>query len=207
MAWFIPTIIKLAALEFAALFHDNIELKYGSPRGIVSDRDTRITSKFWAEVCTYSVIRRRFSTAFHPQTDGQTEILNRILKGYLRAYTSLEQLNWAKLLSSAEYVYNNSRSSSTKITLFKALYGYNPELRIDLSTEDSTNKGEVLAACDQITHLSELRERLRSQLVQSQERQAKYYNQRYLPRQFKREDLVKLSTKNLRLKHKKLQPK
>ena len=76
--------------------------------------------------------------AFHPQTDVQTEILNRILEGYLRASTSLEYMNWARLLPSAEYVYNNSRSSSTKITPFKALYGYDPELRVNLSTEDST---------------------------------------------------------------------
>jgi hypothetical protein len=83
MARFILTTTELAAPEFAALFHDNIELKYGSPKGIVSDRDNKITSKFWAEVCTYLVIKRRLSTAFHLQTDGQTEILNRILKGYL----------------------------------------------------------------------------------------------------------------------------
>jgi hypothetical protein len=118
-------------------------------------------------VCTYLIIRRRLSTAFHPQTNSQTEILNRILKGYLWAYTSLKQLNWAKLLSSAEYVYNNSRSSSTKITLFKALYSYNPKLRINLSTKDSTNKEEVPAARDRITYLNKLRERLKSQLVQS----------------------------------------
>jgi hypothetical protein len=166
MAWFILTTTKLAAPEFAALFHDNIKLKYRSPRGIVFNKDSRITSKFWAEVCTYSVIKQRLSTAFYLQTNGQTEILNQILKGYLRAYTSLKQLNWAKLLPSAEYVYNNSRSSSTKITLFKALYSYNPELRIDLpSTKDSTKKEEVLAAYNRITHLSKLRECLRSQLV------------------------------------------
>ena len=204
MARFIPTTTDLAAPEFAALFHENIELKYGSPRSIISDRDTRITSKFWAEVCSYSLIKRRLSTAFHPQTDGQTEILNRILENYLRAYTSLEHMNWARLLPSAEYAYNNSRSSSTKITPFKALYGYDPELRVDLSTKDSTNQGEAPAAHDRITRLAELRERLREQLALAQERQAKYYNQRHQPRQFKRKDLVKLSTKNLRLKHKKL---
>jgi hypothetical protein len=66
MAWFISTITKLTALEFAALFHDNIELKYGSSKGIVSDKDTRITFKFWAEVCTYLVIKQRLNTAFHP---------------------------------------------------------------------------------------------------------------------------------------------
>jgi transposase InsO family protein len=149
MAKFIPTTTNIATPEFAALFHENIELKYGSPRGIVSDRDTRITSKFWAEVCTYSLIKRRLSTAFHPQTDGQTEILNRILENYLRAYTNLEQMNWARLLPTAEFAYNNSRSSSTKITPFRALYGYDPELQVDInSAEDAASKGEALAVHD-----------------------------------------------------------
>src|SRR6266536_6431421 len=79
MAKFILTTTDIAVPEFAALFYENIELKYGSPKGIVSDWDTRITSKFWAEVCTYSLIKRRLSTVFYPQTDGQTEILNHIL--------------------------------------------------------------------------------------------------------------------------------
>ena len=87
-------------------------------------------------------------------------------------------MNWAKLLPSAKYAYNNSRSSSTKITPFQALYSYDPELRADItSTEDSASKGEVLAAHDRISRLTELRERLREHLLQSQERQAKYYNQ------------------------------
>ena len=118
MAKFIPTTTNVTAPKFVALFYKHIKLKYGSPTGIISDRDTRITSKFWAEVCSYSLIKRRLSTAFHPQTDGQTEILNRILENYLRAYTSLEQINWSRLLAGAKYAYNNSRSSSTKITLF-----------------------------------------------------------------------------------------
>jgi hypothetical protein len=78
------------------------------------------------------------STAFHPQTDGQTEILNRILENYLRAYTSLEQMNWAKLLPAAEFAYNNSRNSTTKISPFKALYGYDPELRFDVADNTTT---------------------------------------------------------------------
>jgi len=205
MAKFIPTTTDISAPEFAALFHESIELQFGSPRGIVSDRDTRITSKFWAEVCAYSLIKRRMSTAFHPQTDGQTEILNRILKNYLRAYTSLEQMNWAKLLRSAEYSYNNSRSSSTKITPFRALYGYDPELRFDV--EDAATPGEAPAARDRVLRLQELRERLKEELLQSQERQAKYYNQRHQPKLFKRGNLVKLTTRNLRLKNKKLQPR
>ena len=93
MARFIPITSDIATPEFAALFHEHIELKYRAPKGIVSDWDTRITSKFWAEVCIYSLIKRCISIAFHPQIDSQTEILNQILENYLCAYTSLEQMN------------------------------------------------------------------------------------------------------------------
>src|SRR5436190_13462874 len=114
-------------------------------------------------------------------------------------------MNWAKLLPSAEFTYNNSRSSTTKITPFMALYGYNPELRFDV--EDTITKGETPAARDRILRLKELRDRLKEELLKSQERQAKYYNQRHQPKLFKRGELVKLSTRNLRLKYKKLQPR
>ena len=66
IAKFILITTDLVAPKFAALFHENIELKYSSLLGIVSDRDTRITSKFWAEVYMYSLIKRRLSIAFHP---------------------------------------------------------------------------------------------------------------------------------------------
>lgn len=86
-----------------------------------------------------------------------------------------------------------------------ALYGYNPELRFDV--EDTVKAGEAPAARERIQRLYDLRERLKEELLQSQERQAKYYNQRHQPRMFKRGDFVKLSTRNLRLQHKKLQPR
>ena len=86
-----------------------------------------------------------------------------------------------------------------------ALYGYNPELRFDV--EDTVTAGETPAARDRVVQLQELRIRLQEELLKSQERQAKYYNQRHQPRLFKRKDLVKLSTRNLRLKDKKLQPR
>ena len=83
-----------------------------------------------------------------------------------------------------------------------ALYGYNPELRFDV--EDAATKGETPAAHDRILRLHELRDRLREELLKSQERQAKYYNQRHQPKLFKRGSLIKLSTQNLQLKNKKL---
>ena len=74
-------------------------------------------------------------------------------------------MNWAKLLPSAEFAYNNSQSLSTKITPFMALYGYNPELRINVT--DTITTGEALAARQRIVRLQELRDRLREELLQS----------------------------------------
>ena len=73
MAIFLPVQDTIDAAEMAELLHKEVELRYGCPSGIVSDRDPMITSKFWAEICHYSFIKRKMSTAFHPQTDGQTE--------------------------------------------------------------------------------------------------------------------------------------
>ncbi len=83
-----------------------------------------------------------------------------------------------------------------------ALYGYNPELRFDI--KDAATKGETPAAHNQILRLYKIRDRLREELLKSQERQAKYYNQRHQPKLFKHRSLIKLSTQNLQLKNKKL---
>ena len=78
------------------------------------------------------------------------------------------------------------------------MYGYNPEIRFDVA--DDVPEGEIPATRDRICRLQELREELRKKLVAAQERQKHYYDQRHVPKQFKRGDLVRLSTKNLRLK-------
>ena len=153
----------------------------------------------------YSLIKRYINTAFYSQTDRQTEIFNQILENYLQLYTSLEQMNQTKLLQSAEFTYNNNQSSITKTTSFIALYSYNPELRFDI--ENAVIKKEISAAHDRILCLQKLRNRLREELLKSQKRQTKYYNQKHQPKLFKRGDLVKLSTRNLQLKDKKLQPR
>jgi len=119
-------------------------LNFGAPRGVVSDRDTRITSKLWAEVCVYSLIKRMMSTAFHPQTDGQTEILNRILENHLRAYTSLEQMNWVKLLPAAEFAYSNSKNTTTQMSPYRTLYGYDSTMSYGPSREHGREKRKVL---------------------------------------------------------------
>jgi hypothetical protein len=107
-------------------------------------------------------VKRRISTAFYPQTDSQSEILNRIIENYLRAFMSIEQMNWAKLLPTAGYAYNNSWNHTIRTTLFRAMYGYDPDFHIDFDIADDTT-GRAPAALDRIKRLQDLRDSLKAQ--------------------------------------------
>jgi transposase InsO family protein len=126
MAHFVALREKTAA-AVARQFVNHIWKLHGLPDDIVSDRDTAFTSKFWKEVMTFLGIKQRMSTAFHPQTDGQTERVNQVLEAYLRAYCGYEQNHWMELLPLAEYAYNNSFSTATALSPFYANYGYHPQ--------------------------------------------------------------------------------
>jgi hypothetical protein len=206
MAIFLLAEETMDAVDFAEMFYNEIECRFGPPTGIVSDRDSRITSQFWSDVCYHSIVKRKLSTAFHPQTNGQSEALNRIVEGYLRAFTSLEQMNWAGLLPTATFAYNNSFNHTTKMSPFKAMYGYDPDFHVDV--EDNVPGGRTApAAKDRVRKLHELREALQRQSAQAHAAQARYYDQRHTPVEFSRGSLIKLSTKNLKLADKKLQPR
>ena len=78
---------------------------------IISDRGAILTSKFWFSLCYFLGVKRRLSTAFHSQTDGQTEQQNSTMEAYLRAFMSWEQNDLAQLLPIAKFAYNNSKKS------------------------------------------------------------------------------------------------
>ena len=205
MAVFVPCQSTMDAAEMAEVLYREVFLRFGTPTGVVSDRDSRITSRYWAEVCYYAVIKRRLSTAFHPQTDGQTEALNKAVENYLRAFTSTEQVSWPKLLPTAAFAYNNSYNHTTRMTPFRCMYGYDPDIRIDVA--DDVPEGRIPSAKQRVEQLHELQETLKRRWSDAQEHQAKYYNQRHLPMEFKRGQKVKLSTRHLKLKDKKLAPR
>ena len=94
---------------------------HGVPRSIVSDRGTQFTSKFWKQLHETLGTRLEFSTAFHPQTDGQTERVNQILEDMLRACVLDYGSTWDDNLPYAEFSYNNSYQSSLKMAPFEAL--------------------------------------------------------------------------------------
>ena len=101
---------------------------HGLPTSVSSDRNSRFQSKFWLEVMDALKVDVRLSTAFHPQTDGQTERVNQIQEQYLRCYYSYQQDDWAELLPLAEHAYNWAVSESTKISPIEANYGFRPQI-------------------------------------------------------------------------------
>jgi transposase InsO family protein len=204
-ALFIPTREDSTAVDFAELFFEHVECRFGTPRSVVTDRDSRITSEFWREVCEAKIIKRRMSTAYHPQTDGQSEALNRIVEDYLRAYSAEDQTAWAKLLPLAQFSYNNSRNSTTGMSPNRLLFGFDCEIRVDIA--DNVPEGRIPAAKDRVEKLHQLRQRLRTRLMEAQERMARYYNANHVPKQFRVGDFVKLSTKHLKFKNRKLSPR
>ena len=197
-AIFLPVLSRIDAVQLAELFHQEIELRFGPPNSIVSDRGSVFTSKFWSKLCYQSHVKLRFSTAFHPQTDGQTERMNQVLESYLRCFINTEQTNWPILLPTAQFATNNAINSTTALTPFKALYGYDPNFQ--LRAEDGTSREEVPATTARLEKLQELREKLQKAWRKASESQAKHYNKRHEPIQFRKGQFVALSTRNLRLK-------
>lgn len=99
---------------------------HGVLADIILDRDSRFTAHLWKDFLKLVGIKSRISTAFHPQTDGQTEIVNQELEMYLRAFVNYEMANWNELLPMAEFAYNNARKAPTGMSPFFANYGYHP---------------------------------------------------------------------------------
>ena len=128
-----------SAYKVATLFLDMVCKHHGFPRSLVSDRDPIFVSKFWRELFRLSGTKLRMSTAYHPQTDGQTEVLNRSLEQYLRAYVHTQPSNWYRFLSLAEWSYNTSLHSAIGMTPFEAVYGKPPPKIADYLRGQSSN--------------------------------------------------------------------
>jgi hypothetical protein len=111
---------------------------------LVSNRGSTFTSDFTRSLCRLTGITQNLSTAFHVQTDGQTEHVNAILEQYLRGYCHYQQDDWAELLSMAEFAYNNTVSSTTGVSPFFANYHYHS--RYEICSDSSATPAPTLEA-------------------------------------------------------------
>ncbi|KAA0054783.1 pol protein [Cucumis melo var. makuwa] len=122
-AHFVPGKSTYTASKWAQLYMSEIVRLHGVPVSIVSDRDARFTFKFWKGLQTAMGPRLDFSTAFHSQTDGQTERLNQVLEDMLRACALEFPRSWDSHLHLMEFAYNNSYQATIGMAPFEALYG------------------------------------------------------------------------------------
>ncbi len=194
MARYIPVNATIDAPELAEVFMNTVFKDYGTPVGITSDRGPQFTSSFWGSFMFYLQVRRRLSTAFRPQTDGQTERQNQTLEHYLRCYCDYAQGDWASKLALAEFSYNNSVHESTGHSPFYLLYGYQPT--IDVATTDSWPTDH--SATKRVEALQRERLELEAILRRATEAHKKHYDRKHTPMRFRVGDQVMLAAKNIR---------
>jgi transposase InsO family protein len=164
-----PCRTNIDAAGLADLFIQHVFRLHGLPLTIVSDRGPQFASDFWERICARLGIERRLSTAFHPQTDGQTERINAVMEQYLRAYVNYLQDDWADWLPLAEFATNNQASEAHGSSPFFANKGFDPRYQFDLSPAAPNNVDDCRALTTART-LSEIHSHLRTELLRAQMR-------------------------------------
>lgn len=125
---FVPLKHPFAATLVAQAFMINIYKLHGMPKVLISDRDHIFRSELWKELFTRAGVKLAMSTAYHPQTDGQTERVNQCLETFLRCFVHACPQQWFRWLHLAEFWYNTSFHSSLGRSPFEVLYGHSPRV-------------------------------------------------------------------------------
>ena len=210
---FVPCRTNIDAAGLADLFIEHVFRLHGLPESIVSDRGPQFAAAFWQRLCGRLGIDSRLSTAFHPETDGQTERANAVMEQYLRAHVSYLQDDWATWLPLAEFAANNQASESTGVSPFFGLYGQDPRWQCDL-TPPAANDPDDRRAHTTARIINEIHEHLRTEIGRAQDRQAGNADENRLPApRFLPGDRVWLNAKNIttrrpsrKLDHRRLGP-
>ena len=196
MVHLVPTKTTATAPDTAKIFFDHVFKLHGLPKSIVSDRDAKFTSRFWQSLFKTMGTRLAMSTAFHPQTDGQTERANRTLEDMLRAFVNYQQDNWDQLLSAAEFACNNAPNASTKMSPFQINYGRDP---LNPYSQIHDLPDTVPAAADFIRNLKNATKIATDALVLAKASQEKYANRSRREVEFSVGDQVLLSASHINL--------
>ena len=185
-AHFLQVIVEDSLEKLAQLYVDEIVRLHGVPVSIVSDRDPRFTSRFWSSLETALGTRFHFCTAFHPQTDGQSERTIQTLEDMLRACVMEFKGSWDTHLALMEFTYNNSYQANIGMAPFEALYGR--KCRTPLCWDEVGERRLVGPELVQIT--SKKAKIVRDNLKKARDRQKSYADNRRRDLQFEIGDRV-----------------
>ncbi|KAG0153515.1 hypothetical protein PDIDSM_2168 [Penicillium digitatum] len=167
------------AEEVARLYTRHVWKLHGLPNTVVSDRGPQFVAQFWKHLTKRLRITNLLSTAYHPETDGQTERANAVLEQYLRAYVSYLQDDWSEWLPLAEFTANSHYSESTRVSPFYANYGFHPRIGFEPSqpaSHPATRDAEKFA-----TRMQELTEYVRAEILSAQARYEEQTNRHRAP--------------------------
>ncbi|KAK1648968.1 hypothetical protein QYE76_066773 [Lolium multiflorum] len=189
MAHFIPCHKSDDASHIASLFFREVVRLHGIPASIVSDRDVKFMSYLWKSLMAKFGVKLLFSSSSHPQTDGQTEVVNRSLSTLLRTLVKTNLKSWEDCLPHAEFAYNRAKHSTTARSPFMVVYGFEPPTALDilpLPLHERTN----MDFDERTTAIKKLHEETRATIQEHVLRQATRLNAKKKERVFEEGDLV-----------------
>jgi hypothetical protein len=199
MVHFVPTTDTCDAPKFAEHFVNHVFKYHGLPATIISDRGSVFVSKYWRAVCDLLGTNHALSTAYHPQTGGQHERVNRVLEEMLRHYVSVNHLDWPKHLALTEFAINNAKSRSTGMTPFEANQGWHPRTPLGEEVHRQQLSDQVPAALAFVQNWQERLGVAKRAMQSAQDRQKALADQQRRDLTFHLGDEVMLSTKNITL--------
>ena len=193
-----PCKTTVTASQLASIFMRMIFKYHGMPRVIVSDRDPRFVSHFWTSFMKAMGTKLSMSTAYHPQTDGQTERANRTIEQMLRTSLEFRHDKWVDYLDTIEFAYNNSRQASTGETPFFLNSGQHPHTPISVAAT-RTAAARVPAVLEYVNTLNTSMELAKHKLQAAQQRQKTFADKKRREQTFSKGERVWLSAANLAL--------
>ena len=195
MICLIPCKKSLTGEDAARLFFTHVWRHFGLPSSIVSDRDSRFLGKFWRTLWDMMDTKLNRSTAFHPQTDGQTEVVNRTLVHLLRGYNAKHPTTWDENLPYIEFAFNRAMHGSTERTPFEVCLGYVPQGPFDLvfrTVEAGTaREAQDLGRAQRfLEHIKKVHEEVAGRLRRTQEKYKARHDKHRVPCDFQVGDRV-----------------
>ena len=210
--------IDFSTSDVVDLLISQVFKHHGLPTELITDRDTRCTSALFRWLTEKWEVKQKMGTSFHPQTDGQTEVMNKTLEDYLRAFTQDGQDRWDEMLTMEEFAMNNAVNSSTGETPFFLNYGRHPvtlniqEFGSRLAQVNTPREGyehfvtdspadKILAVLRCTKHFQKTLEQPKLRLQQAQQRQKAYADRHKRHVEYEEGEQVLLNSCNLKLKH------